>query len=456
MQKTGFKISLIVSFFFIFCLTLNLTDSFAESLTIYNDNLALIEVQQKAQIAKGRQFLEWPYVTEKLIPESVLVTLPNSVRLISQEYLFDLAGINMLLNKYLGKEIILHIYHEGQETQTITGTLLSFAGSQVQLLKTSSGSILVNPIGQIELPGLTESLLLRPVLKFDLESSFASVIPIKTTYLSRGFYWKADYVGNLSENFDLSLAGWVTIGNQSGKDFHDAQVRVVAGTLHDADNKFTMPERRVYKQETPAMVEDLQNIEPKKNFSYYVYDLKDLLTIRNKSYKQVAFLSEKTKAKQVFRLISYMEQEDRPQRPRHFQSILRFKTPTTLPKGKIRFYKEGIFLGSSELQHTPKNELVEAQLGEEFDLVAVRTIKESRKISQYIRKNKVSIVIRNRMDKSVEAEVTELFNKYLANIEIFSSFPYESLNAWSIKFPVKIPANGKVEITYTAQLFYNI
>jgi hypothetical protein len=52
-------------------------------------------------------------------------------------------------------------------------------------------------------------------------------------YRATGFSWKADYLITLNENeTKISLSGWVTIDNNSGKKYADAKIKLIAGDVN--------------------------------------------------------------------------------------------------------------------------------------------------------------------------------------------------------------------------------
>ena len=81
-------------------------------------------------------------------------------------------------------------------------------------------------------PALTDQTILKPELSWQLQSSNAGKLDAELCYVSGGMSWEADY--NLVAPQDgqkLDLIGWVTIDNQSGKNFEKARVKLMAGDV---------------------------------------------------------------------------------------------------------------------------------------------------------------------------------------------------------------------------------
>lgn len=74
----------------------------------------------------------------------------------------------------------------------------------------------------------------RPqVLYWNVASEFAGETQVEISYFTSGISWSADYTLTVPEvGGAASLAGYVTVSNQSGEDFEDAQVRLVVGKIN--------------------------------------------------------------------------------------------------------------------------------------------------------------------------------------------------------------------------------
>ncbi len=65
-----------------------------------------------------------------------------------------------------------------------------------------------------------------------VDSDHAGARLAKLSYLTTGLSWKADYVALFDEKAGkLDLQGWITLTNQSGTPFVDADTKLVAGKV---------------------------------------------------------------------------------------------------------------------------------------------------------------------------------------------------------------------------------
>ncbi len=106
-------------------------------LTIYNDNLALVKDTRMLLIQDGVFDLSFTDVASNIDPTSVhfrCINKPNGVRILEQNYEYDLVSTERLLNKYTDSDISVTTKNE----KLTTGRLLSYTGGSV-LIRTETG-----------------------------------------------------------------------------------------------------------------------------------------------------------------------------------------------------------------------------------------------------------------------------------------------------------------------------
>jgi len=203
------------------------------AITVYNKNLALIRDARRMKIKKGQNRIEFTDVASKIDPTSVhfkSLTSPTNVRILEQNYEYDLVNSNKILSKYIDEEIQL-ITKEGK---LFKGKLLSSQGNVV--LEKKGGeiqSISKSEIVHIDFPKLPSGLITRPTLVWLLESKQTGKQNIEVSYLTTGMDWHAEYVAVLdSKDKEMELFAWVSINNRSGATYKDAKLKLVAGDIH--------------------------------------------------------------------------------------------------------------------------------------------------------------------------------------------------------------------------------
>ena len=81
----------------------------------------------------------------------------------------------------------------------------------------------------------------QPVFSVDTRDPRGGTYTVQLTYLAWGFDWQANYVATLDprargDRVRLRLMSWLTLLNDNGQSFPDAELLVVAGTLNVVSN----------------------------------------------------------------------------------------------------------------------------------------------------------------------------------------------------------------------------
>lgn len=71
------------------------------------------------------------------------------------------------------------------------------------------------------------------MLYWNVASEFSGEAKVEITYFTSGITWSADYTGiTAPDEQSMRLEGFVTVTNNSGEDYENAQVRLVVGTIN--------------------------------------------------------------------------------------------------------------------------------------------------------------------------------------------------------------------------------
>jgi len=438
------------------------------SLTVYNQNFALVRDVREVKLEKGIRFLNFDEVASQIDPTSVhLLSLnyPQRLSVLEQNFEYDLLNPEKLLNKYLNKKVEVIT----KDNNIFQGTLSSFNNTQLIISEGENGPLsMVNRenIRNMIFPKIPEGLIIKPTLVWLLENEKAATHQIELTYMTSGVTWKADYVLELScEEDKFGLNGWVTIDNRSGATYPDAKLKLVAGDVRKI-------EERRYRRDSLMMetkAAGAPQFEEKAFFEYHLYTLTRPTVVKNNQTKQISFLSAfNVPVKKIFVYDGALSRWYHYQNWRRVTSNkkvavnLQFENSeeennlgVPLPKGKIRVYKKDTdgtsqFIGEDQIDHIPEGEVIKIKVGNAFDLVGDRKITDHKKIASNLYRDSYAITLRNRKKKEkVKIEVVEhLYGdwKILSN-----SRPFEKEDATTIKFVVEVPAGEEVKITYTAQ-----
>src|SRR3569833_3418822 len=147
----------------------------ASEVTVYYEILGVVKETRPFTLKDGINELKVEDVAAQIDPTSVhfkSLTAPDAVTVLEQDFRYDLASPDSILNRYLGKEIELQRVsgRDGERLDSVKGILLSNSGGRVLQ---SDGKILIIPPGIPVLTVLPVGLLAKPTLDKKLNASMS-------------------------------------------------------------------------------------------------------------------------------------------------------------------------------------------------------------------------------------------------------------------------------------------
>ncbi|MBI1806410.1 MAG: hypothetical protein HYR76_05100 [Ignavibacteria bacterium] len=459
-------------------------------LTIYNQNLSLIREERTFSIAKGLSRVIVPDIPATIDGTSLhfsSLTDPLAVRVLEQNYQYDLVNQAKLLEKYIGKEVEFVRFNEDTKKEyAVTGKLLA-AGFQAQpvsmlsqyinsgMVAEINGKVEINPAGRLVLPSLPEGLILKPQLEWLVENTRPGEHKTEVSYLAGQLSWNANYVALLNaDDTKLDLTGWVTVTNNSGTSFKGAGLKLVAGDINLVREEFNRY-RPMLMDGAMAKTEEPQ-FKQTELFEYKLYTLQRHTDVNDNETKQVELVSGKdVTSKKVFiydgladqwrswyNSYSYRNQGTFGQQSNTkvgvFVTLKNDKNSglgIPLPKGKVRVYKRDEdkkeqFIGEDQIDHTPKDEELRLYLGNAFDIVGERAQTDFKSFaSGRVVEETIQIKVRNHKETPAEVQIYEHPWRWSQWEITKSSTEWTKVDQTTIKFPVKIEKDGEKVVTYT-------
>lgn len=200
---------------------------------------AMISETRTVTLPPGESTIRFDGVAEGMVAVSAIVTgLPGGT--IEKNRNADLLSPAALVDGTLGNRVTL------TRTNSATGT----AQSEDAVIRTRAdgGLVLQTQAGfeAVRCSGLPEGLTFdrvptglsaQPVFSIDTRDASGGTYQVVLTYLAWGFDWQAHYVATFGERGsdgqeNLSLRSWLTLLNDNGQSFDNAQLLVVAGALN--------------------------------------------------------------------------------------------------------------------------------------------------------------------------------------------------------------------------------
>ncbi|MDE8652982.1 DUF4139 domain-containing protein [Novosphingobium album (ex Liu et al. 2023)] len=361
------------------------------SVTIYNNDQALIQDARRIDLPAGISRQEFPGVSASLRPETVTLSA-SGTGVVEQNFDYDLLTPAKLMEKAVGQTVTVVRTNlaTGVETSEQALVLANNAGTVLRI--GNRIEILQNYGARVVFPRLPENLRANPTLSVTLDTQAAGPRPVTLNYLSRGLGWKADYVALFDETAGkLDMQGWITLINNSGTTFGNARVLLVAGSPGQAG-----PDARYRPSPQPVRAPSgnrpgSESADRERLGDYYVYPLAGRTTVANAQQKQASFLDVEgaPASKGYFYRNGWMGQSDEPVSA---DTVLRFSSSRegglgdALPAGTVRVYMrdargQSQFIGEDTIGHTPMGSLLALKTGEAFDVKVKPTLENREKIT---------------------------------------------------------------------------
>jgi hypothetical protein len=461
--STGKWISL--AFIVLFFCTTNIAQSKAvnssdsTSITVYNQNRALIKEKRAFELEKGFNHIDWNNLASTIdIPSVSLRSLSadKAIEVKEQSYKNDLINISSVLNRSIGKTVYLkHFLSDGRTIQQ-SGILLGSSSADERVVKIE-GRYILKPEGQIEVSEIPAGLVAEPQLSFVVKALEGGKRDLLLAYETSNINWQCDYNLLLDDSQDkFDLIGWVTLNNQCGLNFKNAKLKLIAGNVH-ANKVVPIAMAR----QTYASADALNSAEVQEQAfaDYHLYTLPEPIDINNNETKRLTLVERKAIPaikKYVFDQQYYAYTPNKQKTPvqikLEFQNDERNKRP--LPGGQVRVYEEDAdaeaqLIGEDRIMHTPVGEKITIKLGEAFDVIGERVRTSSEQTSAHRRKDTYKVTLNNHLEKDIV--VTDI--EHVPDIALFiADARYDKINSNTYEFEVKVPANESAEINYSVEI----
>jgi hypothetical protein len=434
------------------------------AVTIYNNDLALIQDKRVLTLPAGRSRQEFADVSAAIRPETVTLGAAGTT-VVEQNFDYDLLTPAKLMDKAVGQTVTLVRTNPatGVETRDSARILANNGGTVVQI--GDRIEILGQYGARVIFPSLPPNLRARPTLSITLESAAAGPRPVTLNYLSRGFGWKADYVALFDEAAGkIDVQGWITLTNGSGTAFANANTLLVAGAVGGNDDN-----QNRYNYSPPPPRGNQPGTETagrEKLGDFYVYPLAGRTTIANAQTKQVSFLDVGgvPAAKGYFYRNAWLGKLDEAasvDTVLHFSSSRDGGLGDALPAGTVRVYMRDArgapqFIGESAIPHTPMGSRLALKTGEAFDVKILPVVEKRERISASVWRTTMRYKLTNARPQQVTVELAQagLDWTWAQTRVLDESQKSQRAGADEVVWQVAVPGNGETTVTATFETRY--
>ncbi|MDJ0882294.1 MAG: DUF4139 domain-containing protein [Gammaproteobacteria bacterium] len=430
------------------------------NLTIYNAGRALIRDQRKINSTQSYKQIAFMDVARTIIPQTVAI---KGLDVLEQNYDYDLLSPQALIQKNIGRTVQLarRSNETGETLQWTQGTILSNNGGVILEMEDGSLESLNNNLNyDMVFAEVPNNLRVSPTLSLLLNKPTPINPTVEMTYLADGMSWQSDYIMQLNPTGDkASLDSWITLNNQSGIGYQDANLQLLAGDINihqpEALPRMAMM-MRAEKADSGVTEEALSG--------YHLYSIPHKTTINNNQSKQIKLFSAiDIPVNKTLRDKAHVDHRGAATQKSKPEQILAFTNTQPslglpLPKGILRVYTEDQqgypqFIGEDGINHTAVNDALEITLGKVFDISLERKSTKLQKISKKQTRLSREILINNGSEMEQTIEVSEIMPTTTWDIQQ-SSWSYQRQSPREAEFKVKVPPLKKLTLTYSVLLTY--
>ncbi len=434
------------------------------SLTVYNQNIALVEDVRNLNVPAGRSRQEFPGVSASIRPETVGLS-GRGLSVVEQNFDYDLLTPGKLMESAVGNEIGIVRTNPGSGAQT-TERARVLAANQGVVLQIGDRIEVLRDDGvptRVIFDRVPQNLRPRPTLSVTLDAEGAGRRETTLSYLTSGLTWKADYVARFDEKAGkLDLTGWVTLTNNSGATFSNAQTRVVAGDVNLIGNQGGGYNPRQPVRGGSVRGNGTQTGGEGALADVYVYPLPEAVTVANNQTKQVGLIDAAgvPATKRYLRVINGFSTAEQPIAAEVGVIFANGSgaAARALPAGVIRVYVkdeagEPRFIGESQVDHSPAGSEIVVTTGDAFDVTVQPRLVSSERVSKrlvdYFRtRYAMEYTVRNARPEPVTVEVRQ--RGLGRDPELTDqSIEGEMRDARTVVWRVPVPANGETKLTAT-------
>jgi hypothetical protein len=430
--------------------------------TIYNNDLALVQDTRQMAIPAGRSRQDFPNVSGQISPETVTLNAPGAA-IVEQNFDFDLLSPSSLMEKAVGETITLVRTNpasgaeerERAKVLAVNGGVVLQIGERIEVLRDDGLPV------RVIFDRVPENLRARPTLSVTMESSRAGARPVTLSYLTPGMNWKADYVTLFDEtNGRIDVQGWVTLTNTTGTTYTNADTLLVAGQVQRQQPSQYYGGRGGYAPPPPPPGNRPGTETPGRESlgDFYLYPLSERTTIANQQTKQVSFLDVTGAAARrayVFRnpWLGTLDQAGSADTVLQFSSSRNEGLGDALPAGIVRVYMKdrrgnAQFVGENAIGHTPMGSEIAISTGQAFDVKVQPVVEKREQVGSSRWRTTMRYTLTNARPQAVTVDLIQggLWGDTRVATESRES---TRRSADEAMWRVPVPANGEATVTAT-------
>lgn len=433
------------------------------SVTIYNNNLALVQDVRQLNIARGTSRIEFPDVSAQIRADTLSFSAPGTA-IIEQNFDYDLLSPDKLMEKAVGQVVTIVRTNpatgaekrEQAKVLAVNGGVVLQIGNRIEVLRDDGLPV------RVIFDKVPPNLRARPTLSVRLESDRAGTRPASIRYLTPGLGWSADYVALFdSKAGKIDVQGWVTLTNNSGTTYHKANTLLVAGNVNQGSRSggIRMPYRPA--SSSKMISAGTETADRERLGDFYLYPIAQRTTIASNQTKQVSFLDvQNVPAQATWEYVNNWLGSSGE--PRSASSVVKFSTSKSgglgdaLPAGTVRFYMKDAsgapqFIGENSIGHTPMGSSMALKTGEAFDVKVKPVVEKRERLSSRKWRTTMRYELTNAKPEAITVDLLQRGLDWVWDDTriVSESMKSERRDSNTAAWSVPVPANSSTTVTAT-------
>ncbi|MCB2015511.1 MAG: DUF4139 domain-containing protein [Sphingobium sp.] len=439
------------------------------SVTIYNGNLALVQDVRQLNIRKGTSRIEFPDVSAQIRADTLSFSAPGTA-IIEQNFDYDLLSPDKLMEKAVGQVVTIVRTNPatGGETReqakvlAVNGGVVLQIGNRIEVLRDDGLPV------RVIFDKVPPNLRARPTLSVRVDSDRAGVRPAAIRYLTPGLGWSADYVALFDAKAGkIDVQGWVTLTNNSGTTYNNANTLLVAGNVNRVGQGGYSRYRPVPVPGGKMVTAGTETADRERLGDFYLYPIAQRTTIASNQTKQVSFLDVQNVPAEATWEYVHGSLSSGSSQPQSASSVVKFSTSKAgglgdaLPAGTVRFYMKDAsgapqFIGENGIGHTPMGSAMALKTGDAFDVKVKPVVEKRERISSSKWRTTMRYELTNAKPQAITVDLIQRgLDWWWDDTRILSeSMKSERRDSNSAVWAVPVPANGSATVTATFETRY--
>jgi hypothetical protein len=419
--------------------------------TVYSRDLGFVRETRSLDIGGARDTVRIEDVPARLDFTSVRLDPAGDIKVGRLAWRYDVASGDMLIERAVGRRV--RVTSRGD--RATEGALISADDSWL-VVRADDGTLNTvarSALETIRLSNPGGDMALRPALEAVLEGGKRGKIQADLSYLTGGLSWSAEHLCVRKGESAATWSAGVTVKNETGRDFNDATLKLVAG---EPRRETPMPMPVASYRTTMAMKAADAGGEAlsEQGFAdYHLYTLDRPATLRDRESQRLPMIEPR----QIKLEPRYLYRGGAPGVSTQLvvMNDAASGLGVPLPGGRVRFYETDAagdlqFTGETSIPHTAQGEKLTLDVGQAFDLAAERRETRQRRVSDREREYSVEIKLRNRKKSDVTIVVEEGVPGDYDILQKTHEFTRKDANTMEFKIP--IAAGKEVLLGYTARV----